>query len=200
MKKTGKSETRSARRPLTEDEAVLWQKVAKTVTPNGNRTILPADSHITAPPVRKIPDPDAEKTPLRKLPSSPSYTPLQSLPSASSPKGSGIDDRTARKVLKGQLRIEDRIDLHGMTQSQAHSRLVGFLHRCHGEGKRMVMVITGKGRLSGGILRQMVPHWLREPQCAVYVSAFREAHISHGGEGALYVRLRRNPKPGGAGS
>lgn len=198
MKKTGKSETRPVRRHLTEDEAALWHQVAKTVTPNGNRTILPAAGDIPPPPARKIPD--AEKTSLRKPPSAPSYTPLQSLPSASSPKGSGIDDRTARKVLKGQLRIEDRIDLHGMTQSQAHGRLVGFLHRCHGEGKRMVMVITGKGRLSGGILRQMVPHWLREPQCAVYVSAFREAHISHGGEGALYVRLRRNPKPGGAGS
>lgn len=198
MKKTGKSETRSVRRQLTEDEAALWQKVARTVTPSGNGTILSAAGDaMPAPPARKTPD--TEKASLRKLPSAPSYTPLQSLPSASSPKGSGIDDRTARKVLKGQLRIEDRIDLHGLTQSQAHSRLVGFLHRCHGEGKRMVMVITGKGRLSGGILRQMVPHWLREPQCAVYVSAFREAHISHGGEGALYVRLHRNPKPGGAG-
>ncbi len=64
----------------------------------------------------------------------------------------------------------------------------------------MVMVITGKGRLSGGILRQMVPHWLREPQCAAYVSAFREAHVSHGGEGALYVRLRRNQNRGRNGS
>ena len=194
MKKTGKSETRPARRSLTEDEAVLWRQVARTVTPNAGRTVPPAAGDMT-PPARKIPD--EEKPAARKRPSAPSYTPLRPLPSAASPQGGGIDDRTARKVLKGQLRIEDRIDLHGMTQAQAHGRLVGFLHRCHGEGKRMVMVITGKGRLSGGILRQIVPHWLREPQCAVYVSAFREAHISHGGEGALYVRLRRKPEPGG---
>lgn len=196
MKKTGKSETRPARRHLTEDEAALWHQVAQTVTPSSNR-MVPS-------PFPEGPEPSSSTgknrgagvtQPARKPPPMPSYTPPQSR--AASPAGSGIDDRTARKVLKGQLRIEDRIDLHGMTQSLAHGRLVAFLHRCHGEGKRMVMVITGKGRLSGGILRQMVPHWLREPQCAVYVSAFREAHVSHGGEGALYVRLRRQPKSGG---
>ena len=196
MKKTGKSETGPARRHLTEDEAALWHQVAQTVTPISNRMVPSPFPEKPEPSSSTRRNPDAAATtPARKLPPMPSYTPSQSR--TAPPAGSGIDDRTARKVLKGQLQIDDRIDLHGMTQSQAHGRLVAFLHRCHGEGKRMVMVITGKGRLSGGILRQMVPHWLSEPQCAVYVSAFREAHVSHGGEGALYVRLRRQHKPTG---
>ncbi|MCB1415722.1 MAG: Smr/MutS family protein [Nitratireductor sp.] len=189
MKKTGKSDPRPARRHLTEDEAALWQQVAKTVTPGRGKTAPSSLPDELAPSSSARRKPDMPDSRARKLLPMPSYTPPRSQPAA--PAGSGIDDRTARKVLKGQLRIEDRIDLHGMTQSQAHGRLVAFLHRCHGEEKRMVMVITGKGRMSGGILRQMVPHWLREPQCAVYVSAFREAHVSHGGQGALYVRLRR---------
>ena len=82
-----------------------------------------------------------------------------------------------------------------MTQQQAHDRLAAFLRDSHRRGARHVLVITGKGqstqRTGGGVLRQSVPLWLAEPALAIHVSGFRRAHVSHGGEGALYVRLKR---------
>jgi len=95
----------------------------------------------------------------------------------------------------GQIEIDGRIDLHGRTLNEAHAALLHFLHRAQGEGFRTVLVITGKGgpdpERGRGVLRRQVPLWLTLPDLRAYVLAVEEAHIAHGGAGALYVRLRR---------
>jgi DNA-nicking Smr family endonuclease len=100
------------------------------------------------------------------------------------------------QLSKGKKEIEARLDLHGMTQARAHRALSGFLHRAHGEGLTFVLVITGKGKVGAeserGVLRRQVPQWLSQPEFRAFVVGFEEAHIGHGGTGALYVRIRRS--------
>jgi DNA-nicking Smr family endonuclease len=111
-------------------------------------------------------------------------------------------DRPLRRALaRGQTQIEARIDLHGMTQADAHGALFGFLRRTQAQGVAVVLVITGKGGPGAtdgrfgdgqrGILRRLVPLWLSLPEMRRVVSGFSEAGPRHGGGGALYVRLRR---------
>ena len=95
------------------------------------------------------------------------------------------------------MEIDARLDLHGMTQVRAHRALFGFLQRAHGDGLSFVLVITGKGKVGvseseRGVLRRQVPQWLALPEFRSLVVGFEEAHIGHGGEGALYVRIRRS--------
>jgi DNA-nicking Smr family endonuclease len=97
---------------------------------------------------------------------------------------------------RGRSEIDARLDLHGMTQLHAHHALLSFLQHAHHDGLTFVLVITGKGTMSGGefergVLRRQVPHWLSLPEFRALVTGFEEAHIGHGGSGALYVRIRR---------
>ena len=190
---------------LSKEDLHLWQQVKRTVKPlydsqddlaanidfENGKASGDAARKPSGPNIDGI-EPSQSERPGRAFPTAP-YTPPVSRPAA---KTGMIDDKTARKLLKGRLSIEDRIDLHGMTQDQAHRLLNAFLARSHASGMRMVLVITGKGRTGSGVLREVVPHWLREPCLSNYVSAFRSAHITHGGEGALYVRLRRRDNRG----
>jgi DNA-nicking Smr family endonuclease len=105
--------------------------------------------------------------------------------------------RERSRLSRGRSEIDARLDLHGMTQLRAHGALLGFLHRAHHEGLTFVLVITGKGTASGseaerGVLRRQVPQWLSLPEFRAFVVGFEPAHIGHGGEGALYVRIRRS--------
>lgn len=111
-----------------------------------------------------------------------------------------LDRLTLRRVRRGDHAIDERIDLHGLTQALAHRRLLTFLQSAQARGARLVMVITGKGRSEGegrggGVLRRAVPLWLEEPAFRVLVVAVSPAARGHGGEGALYLRLRR-PREG----
>jgi DNA-nicking Smr family endonuclease len=97
---------------------------------------------------------------------------------------------------RGRKEIDARLDLHGMTQTRAHRTLLSFLQRASSHGLTFVLVITGKGRAVGaeserGVLRRQVPEWLSLPEFRALVVGFEQAHIGHGGEGALYVRVRR---------
>ncbi|MGH6953750.1 MAG: Smr/MutS family protein, partial [Alphaproteobacteria bacterium] len=106
----------------------------------------------------------------------------------------GLDKRTAERLRRGQLPIEATVDLHGMTQAEAHGALGAFLARCHAHGRRSVLVITGKGARSErgeGVLRATVPRWLNAPENRARVLAFATAQPKDGGAGALYVLLRR---------
>ncbi|MEM8812296.1 MAG: Smr/MutS family protein [Pseudomonadota bacterium] len=112
---------------------------------------------------------------------------------------------TTRRIARGTMAIDARLDLHGMTQAQAHDRLHRFLSRAQAEGCRLVLVITGKGsRVDGaasrpgeiGILKRALPLWLEEPAFRSLVVGIDTAHKSHGGEGALYIRLRRRRPEG----
>jgi DNA-nicking Smr family endonuclease len=117
-------------------------------------------------------------------------------PKPHAPPLAPIGRRDRAKLSRGKQEIDARIDLHGMTQTRAHRALFGFLQRAHHEGFTFVLVITGKGKVGGaeserGVLRRQVPHWLSLPEFRSMVVGFEEAHIGHGGEGALYVRVRR---------
>ena len=108
-----------------------------------------------------------------------------------------IGRRERSQLSRGRKDIDARLDLHGMTQSRAHHALSNFLQRAHREGLTFVLVITGKGRTTAaqserGVLRRQVPLWLSLPEFRSLVVGFEEAHIGHGGEGALYVRIRRS--------
>jgi DNA-nicking Smr family endonuclease len=103
-----------------------------------------------------------------------------------------------KRLARGSLLLDRRIDLHGMTQAEAHAALLRFLHAAQGGGAKLVLVITGKGsRIDDrGVLRRQVPQWLRLPEFRACVLGFESAHPTHGGEGAIYVRIRRDKRPG----
>ncbi len=112
------------------------------------------------------------------------------------PPLSPLGRREKSSLSRGKKDIDARIDLHGMTQYRAHRALLNFLQRAHHDGLTFVLVITGKGRPVGpeaerGILRRQVPLWLSLPEFRMLVVGYEEAGIGHGGEGALYVRVRR---------
>jgi DNA-nicking Smr family endonuclease len=105
--------------------------------------------------------------------------------------------RAKQRVARGKEPIDGRLDLHGLTQREAHATLLRFLHTASSRGARLVLVITGKGRVGQserGVLKRQVPQWLALPEFREWVVGFEDAHISHGGEGALYVRIRRNSR------
>jgi DNA-nicking Smr family endonuclease len=115
---------------------------------------------------------------------------------------SGINGATSERLQRGLIEPDARIDLHGMTQQLAHRNLSGWLAAAHRRGHRLVLVITGKGNprndenapwmmSSHGVLKQMVPRWLNEPDLAALIANISAAHARHGGAGALYVYLRK---------
>ena len=103
----------------------------------------------------------------------------------------GVDRATAERLKRGRYPVEAHLDLHGMTQAEAHRALTGFIGRSRVAGRRCVLVITGHGRISGGVLKAAVPRWLAEPGLRPDVLAITPAQPCAGGEGALYVLLRR---------
>lgn len=103
----------------------------------------------------------------------------------------GIDGNTLRRLTRGEIRPTAKLDLHGMTEAAAHGALTAFMLAAHGRGDRLVLVVTGKGSGGVGVLRQNVPRWLEEAPMAKIVAEKRSAHRRHGGEGALYVYLRK---------
>jgi DNA-nicking Smr family endonuclease len=175
------------KRALSEEEKALWHAVAKSATPLRRRkAIIPDETSAT-----EVARPGSHRdkaTPIR-----PAVTkPLRPSPPPLAPLGR----RERSQLARGRKSIDARIDLHGMTQERAHRRLIGFLQGAAADGATFVLVITGKGRASvlepdRGVLRRQVPHWLSLPELRSLVVGFEEAGIGHGGEGALYVRLRR---------
>jgi DNA-nicking Smr family endonuclease len=97
------------------------------------------------------------------------------------------------RLRRGQMRPEARLDLHGMTRKEAYAALTAFIPRAQADGRRCVVVITGKGRVSegGGVLRNEVPGWLNAPAIRQSILGFAAAQPRDGGTGALYVLLRR---------
>lgn len=176
------------RRALSEEERELWDLVAKQVKPLKKRRVAKAlaapraEPSSAAPATRPAPS-------LRPMPAAPA--PRATKPAIPPLVPLGKRERT--KLSRGRSEIEARLDLHGMTQTRAHRALTAFLHRAHHDGLTFVLVITGKGRSGGesGVLRRLVPEWLSLPEFRAFVVGFEEAAIGHGGEGALYVRIRR---------
>ncbi len=182
-----------ARRPISEEERALWQLIARTAVPLKRRRKSEPKPAAPAPPEKP-----ATKTARPKAKSVPSKAPLPVPPPPARPHelshglSVGIDKRQAERFRRGKTPIEGKIDLHGRTQAQAHDDLHDFVARAHASGKRMVLVITGKGITASksGVLKN-VPRWLNEPSLRRHVLAFDYAEPQHGGEGALYVLLKR---------
>lgn len=183
-----------AKRRVTPDELELWRHVAQGVRPirSRRRARQHKEEAPSASPVKAGKSPPSASAPPKPQPATPAR-PHQLTHGLSH----GIDRRQAARFRKGKLAIEGTIDLHGRTQQDAHDDLLAFLKRAHAAGKRSVLVVTGKGMTQGksegktGILRQAVPRWLNEPPFRALVLAFDYAEPRHGGEGALYVLVKR---------
>jgi len=171
------------RRGLSPDERVLWSAVTRSIAPMRAGAAAPEEDAVEA--VRPAAPKPAAAPLARPLAQEPMPPPL-------SPLGRRMRSRVAR----GKEDIDGRLDLHGLTQSEAHAALLRFLRQASGRGARLVLVITGKGARGGegerGVLRRQVPQWLRLPEFRALVIGFEQAHVAHGGEGALYVRVRRS--------
>jgi DNA-nicking Smr family endonuclease len=176
------------KRSLSEEERALWESVAKQAKPLRNK---PAAVKPQAA------SPDAEISAATKPAASPKPLPsAKTKPEA--PPLAPLGRRERSQLSRGRKEIDARLDLHGMTQTRAHRALTGFLQRAHRDGLTFVLVITGKGKTGAeserGVLRRQVPQWLSLPEFRALVVGFEEAHIGHGGEGAIYVRIRRSKR------
>lgn len=180
-------------RRLSTDEQALWQHVTRSVKP------------LRKSAMKRAPEPAAEtvaadvaraKTQAKQI--APAAAPSLPVKPKAPPPLAPLDKRTRQKIARGRREIDGRLDLHGYTQAEAHAALLRFLRATQARGGRVVLVITGKGtREKGtqmretGVLRRQVPQWLALAEFRDYVVGFDAAAIGHGGEGALYVRLRK---------
>lgn len=192
MSTAGKGPPRRRSRSLSDEEATLWETVARGVKPL-RKTRAKTEPRVKSAPAEK----PAERMPVRiKVDEFFTGRGVVPPPQKSKPALAPLDRRTKQKLSRGREAIDARLDLHGMTQEQAHYALSRFLRNAQSEGMKFVIVVTGKGlrRASGserGVLRREVPRWLGMPEFRDVVVGFEVAAIGHGGEGALYVRVRR---------
>ncbi|CAM5772586.1 DNA mismatch repair protein MutS [Labrys miyagiensis] len=187
--------TTRRRKELTSEDKELWAFVTREVTPLKRRR-----RKAEPKPPESLPEPAAGPA-AKPVPKAKATAPRPAKPQVPVlPPIAPIDKHERRQVVRGTRAIDARIDLHGMRQAEAHGALRGFLAIAQMRGYSMVLVITGKGGSGGeslfssderGVLRRVVPQWLRMPDLRPLVLGFEEAHQGHGGGGALYVRLRR---------
>jgi len=167
------------------DDVELWRRAARDVAPLPGRAPSPERRHPAGPSGNAGGTPAVRAKPAAGPTPTPPPTPLD--------RFAGVDRATAERLKRGRRAIEARLDLHGLTQAEAHRALFGFVAGSRTAGRRCVLVITGHGRSSGGILKSAVPRWLHEPELRRHVLAIAPARPQHGGAGALYVLLRRLP-------
>ena len=196
-KKASDAKRLKGTRSLTNEDRRLWRQVAATVKPlSEEKGQFLKDEMSRLMDAAAVPSPPTNsktKAPAKPL----DYkvdppTQVQKPSIVSHP----IEDRIVKNLTKGRHAIDARIDLHGMTQDRARFALLDFLQMAQMSDHRMVLVITGKGNQGQGILRANVPRWLSLPAFAPLVNGYRESETSHGGEGALYVRIRRRQPRG----
>ncbi|WP_291847280.1 Smr/MutS family protein [Bradyrhizobium sp.] len=177
------------KRGLSEEERALWDGVASQLKPLRKR-------QRAAKPPAASPDQETKAASKPAALPKPAPPPRVVVPSTPEPPAlAPIGRRERSHLARGRKPIDARFDLHGMTQTRAHRALFGFLRRAHEDGLTFVLIITGKGKVGTGsergVLRRQVPQWLELPEFRSLVVGFEEAHVGHGGEGALYVRMRR---------
>jgi DNA-nicking Smr family endonuclease len=179
---------RGRRRFLSYEERVLWTTFTKAIAPLRAAARLAPEAE--GEPATETAKPARPAARPRKA--SPPLAPHRPAPPPQAPPLTPLSRRMKRGVARGKQAIDARLDLHGLTQSEAHGALLRFLRNAHARDARLVLVITGKGRGGEpGVLRRQVPQWLGLPEYRALVVGFEDAHVAHGGEGALYVRLRR---------
>jgi DNA-nicking Smr family endonuclease len=173
----------------------LWSVIASTVRPL--RPSLPLVGREDRAAVR-VGESDAptkpKPAPPKRVPKHPHPTVAaqrSALPMKGAEAPADVEASLHRRLSRGREAVAARIDLHGLTQDAARAALARFIVRSAGEGWRAVLVITGKGVGGDGVLRRRVPDWLAEPPIRAHIAGVSEAHRRHGGEGALYVALKR---------
>ena len=186
------------RRPLNPDDIKIWSMVAATVRARPGRTV----PKIASEPTAAVPEPAAKLAKVGKAKAAKVPAPLTASPA---PKPvlkpapyhgpNSIEPRRKQRLARERDPITARLDLHGLGQDQARRVLEDFLMRAQADGLRAVLVITGKGFLGDGILRRRTPDWLSSPNLRSIVAGVSEAHRRHGGEGALYIALKKRPNP-----
>ena len=171
---------------LTDEDIVLWQRVTQGDQVLPGRHYLPkskrSESHLPPSPNNIQKPAERQKTVATSSRISRVF------------QGTGLDKRTATRLRRGQIPIDSRLDLHGLTQAEAKAFLGQALSMAQESGQRCVLVITGKGlrKEGGGILKAKLPQWLLEPSIRPLVLANEPARPQHGGGGATYVLLRRS--------
>ena len=196
-----------ARKPrhLSAEERDLWERVVERTTPmHPSRPAMPdaLTEEGKARPQPKVPKPPLDR--FRVGQAATAMPPPHALKPAIEDEVAkapiAMDKKRFGKMKKGKLTPEARIDLHGMTMAQAHPVLIRFIMDSVADGRRLVLVITGKGKAREstgpiperlGVLRHQVPHWLNLPPLSPHVLQITESHLKHGGRGAYYVYLRR---------
>lgn len=195
---------RRSPRGLNPEEKDLWERVAKTATPLEGREKKPTLLKSKRGKSTKEPPENKAIVPFEVGSAARTRLPGHSLaPSVRSSVGSAplqMDQKAFARMKRGKTKPEGRIDLHGMRLDEAHGALNAFIHTSYARGRRLVLVITGKGRITdddgpipvrAGVLRHQVPDWLSRPPLNALVLQVSEAHQRHGGGGAYYVYLRR---------
>lgn len=196
-------------RRLSDEERTLWKGVTRSIAPLRKPRLSSAKDSAAEkdePPVKTRLKAGTKAAPshspaalTRSLPKSAHKTLAESLTRPAPPPLAPLDRQTKRRVTRGAQSVDGRIDLHGLTQAEAHDALLGFMRSRQTRGCKLVLVITGKGAggdaVGGrGVLKRMVPLWLEMPELRGIVVGYESASIRHGGEGALYVRLRKGPR------
>ena len=185
---------------VSSDDIGLWRRAMRDVIPLRGRPEYPLPN----PPLPRL-DPgitgegkvgaNAGEKALRmdgSIGSKPSRPgPAPPMPPPALDTFAGLDRASAERLRRGRYPIEARLDLHGMTQAEAHRALNGFVSGSRAIGRRVVLVITGHGRISGGVLKEAVPRWLNEPGLRQHLLAIARAQQRDGGAGALYLLLRK---------
>ena len=180
-----------SRRRLSDDERVLWKGVTRSIAPLRKSLALEPDG---AEPATAPSPPKPRAKPALAI-AAPVAPPKRAAPPA--PPLAPLTRRTKKRIARGNHAIDGRLDLHGMTQAEAHDALFGFLRAKQVRGAKVVLVITGKGARGSddgggrGVLKRMVPMWLGMPDFRGLIVGFESAAVGHGGEGALYVSLRK---------
>ncbi len=212
MSKPGRK-SGSGKQHLSEEERFLWEQAANNLQPLKKKKarvqVRHEDTSDKSPRQPEASQKPASKRTVERSAPGPS---TRQAHAKSAPPLSQLDRRKARKISSGRIEIEARIDLHGMRQREAHSALGRFLLSAHSKGQRWVLVITGKGttpRASSeayacaglreeerGVIKRNLPGWLAEPQLRAIVISFASATVRHGGEGALYIELRKRERAG----
>ena len=176
------------------DDTALWEQVTKSVTelPSRRNTVFLKEEARTGADPAATAEKSAKKPVAKQVPKvPPAKLPAPRPADLRLGERSGIDRSNARRLQRGQMALEDRLDLHGLSKEQAHRQLIAFISRAVQQNLRHVLVITGKGRDGQGVLRHEVPLWLKDEPLAGYINAISQAQPQDGGAGALYIRLKR---------
>lgn len=187
---------------LSDDDREVWNKVARSTRPlqsDEKKSTVKKPARMAVKIAPASAGAGKQQTGKARAVSVPAAA--VDLRSGKGGSGPVMDRRRFDRLRRGKIAPQARIDLHGMTAANAHPALVGFITRAHAQGIRLVLVITGKGNVrrddagfmpvQRGVLRHSVPQWLQRPPIGPLVLEVTQAHLRHGGGGALYVYLRR---------